>query len=333
MFTLARENAVDYLRSKGWVPADEVLQVEELSVAQSSTVMRVTSPVRRWVVKQALPKMKSDPEWEASVERSLREVACQKYLETLLPLGSVPPIYHHDPDNFLFVMEGAPADCQLWHDAMMEGKTDAEVAASAGSLLGNIHRLSYLDEEALHEFGDKHFFHELQLSPFYDSVAKVYPKLADKIGAHAALLATSNVCFIHGDFTARNIVVAPHRLILLDFEAGHFGHPSFDLALMVCHLTLKTVRFREKKEDFMPLIITFWTAYLQSANFENETWHARACLPQLGCILLSRVDGKSPIDYLPDEQDRQRMRALSASLISREIPSVMVFLDILSRAL
>jgi aminoglycoside phosphotransferase (APT) family kinase protein len=332
VFTATIESIPGYLRQKKLVAETDSLSVTELSGGVSSTVLKIVTPKKSWVLKQALAKLKVQQEWTSSLDRMEREYEALKYLSSFLQAGQVPEVVHYDADNHSYIMTCAPEGSENWKEQMLHGKAQPEIAAKAGSLLGFIHSTSHGDEELSHKLGDKKFFHELRLDPFYNTISEKYPKLADKIGSHAMTLAMSNMCFVHGDYSPKNILVHQGRLILLDFEVGHFGHPSFDVAFMLAHLTLKTIKFWNQKEEYLPLINSFWNAYTHTAHFESTSWHERSFLPHLGCILLARMDGKSPINYMPDEKDRGRVRALASSLITREIPSMRVYLDILSRA-
>lgn len=332
MVTIDGGSAARYLRDKSLISTDETVTVTELPGGVSNTVLKVVTPRKRWVLKQALPKLKVEQEWISSVERMEREEDCMDYLSKMLANDSVPSLVHRDTENHLCIMTCAPDDAENWKEMLLEGKADPSIAAHVGTLLGAIHRQSHGDEAAAKRFGDKRFFHELRLDPFYGRISQVHPKLADLVGSHAAALAASHICFVHGDYSPKNILVSRGRPILLDFEVGHFGHPAFDLGFMTAHLTLKTVKFWSRREDFLLLLTSFWSAYVRAAAFETESWHERSFLPHLGCILLARMDGKSPVNYLEGEADRGRVRALAASLIRREVPSMRVLLDVLGRA-
>lgn len=332
MFTATPESTPDYLREKDLVAKDEPVTVTDLLGGVSCRVLKVVTPSKRWVIKQALPKLRVAQEWLASPERMEHEEECIDYVSQMDIPGAVPEILHRDRDNHLCIMTCAAEGSMNWKELLLSGQAQTEIAASAGFLLGCLHQRSYGDETAARHLDDKRFFHELRLDPFYGRIAELHPKLADKVGSHGAALASSCICFVHGDYSPKNILVNGGDLFLVDFEVGHFGHPSFDLGFMLAHLTLKTIKFWKRKEDFLPLIHGFWAAYNRVATFESESWHERSLLPHLGCVLLARLDGKSPVDYVTEEADCVRIRALATSLILREVPSMRVYLDVLSRA-
>ena len=64
------------------------------------------------------------------------------------------------------------------------------------------------------------------------------------------------------------------------------------------HLLLKALFHRSRPEPFLALVPAFWSAYvaalgpLASPDLETRTTHL------LLCLLLARVHGKSPAEYL-----------------------------------
>ncbi len=44
-----------------------------------------------------------------------------------------------------------------------------------------------------------------------------------------------------GDWSPKNLLVYPDRVLALDFEVAHRGDPAFDVAFMLTHLVMKSV--------------------------------------------------------------------------------------------
>ena len=49
-------------------------------------------------------------------------------------------------------------------------------------------------------------------------------------------------------------------------------------------------------------------------------------IAELGCLLLARVDGKSPVEYLHTDAERDVVRSLAASLLLEAPPSIATLL-------
>lgn len=77
-----------------------------------------------------------------------------------------------------------------------------------------------------------------------------------------------------------------------------FGDPAFDTAFLVNHLYLKALYHAAAPEPFLELAAEAWRAYVAAlgklANAELEAKTVRLTL----CLMLARVHGKSPVDYL-----------------------------------
>jgi hypothetical protein len=110
--------------------------------------------------------------------------------------------------------------------------------------------------------------------------------------------------------------------MLIDCEVGHYGDPAFDLGFFLTHLIAKGVHRRAYGEN-RPLVTldlcnAFLEAYahgLQSAvsGEEQGALQRRAVLNLAGC-LLARVDGKSPLEYLSLESQRDALRRMGRQL-------------------
>ena len=98
-----------------------------------------------------------------------------------------------------------------------------------------------------------------------------------------------------------------HRLVVLDCEVAWYGDPAFDLAFLISHLLLKALFHAPRDVGLQQLVQAFVALYLDSRRLtrgEQVTLLARTSF--LACILLlARVDGKSPVEYL--DQARQEV--------------------------
>ena len=66
----------------------------------------------------------------------------------------------------------------------------------------------------------------------------------------------------------------------------------------------------------------FADAYLAGVNWElSEQFEARAARLLPG-LLLGRIDGKSPVEYLTAEADRERVRRIAKSLLQQAATSL-----------
>src|SRR3990172_2040396 len=133
------ETLAGYLRESGLLDPGEVLTIEPLGGGISNRIVKVITPRRTLVLKQAQPKLRVAVDWFAAIDRVLIEADCMQALRPALPFGTVPEVYFIDRDNYLYAMECAPPDSVLWKSELLEGTVDLHVATHVGRILGLMH--------------------------------------------------------------------------------------------------------------------------------------------------------------------------------------------------
>src|SRR5213079_2756601 len=97
---------------------------------------------------------------------------------------------------------------------------------------------------------------------------------------------------------------------------AHFGDPTMDLGLFLAHLVLKAARLPARRWDYFFLIMSFWANYARDLRFVAPDELRRRAIGHLGVCLLARVDGTSPVEYLPEEPKREAVRRLARTLLA-----------------
>jgi hypothetical protein len=103
--------------------------------------------------------------------------------------------------------------------------------------------------------------------------------------------------------------------VFLDAECAWYGDPAFDLAFCLNHLLLKCLWNRGAAAGFLACFDRLAGSYLGRVAWERpEVLEARAAhlLPGL---LLARIDGKSPVEYVTEEADKNRVRHVARALL------------------
>jgi aminoglycoside phosphotransferase (APT) family kinase protein len=128
------------------------------------------------------------------------------------------------------------------------------------------------------------------------------------------------LCIVHGDFSPKNVLVGPEpELWVIDFEVAHLGDPAFDVAFLLCHLMLKSLHRPELAVGYDRCAVEFASTYQTGARAElAPQWEY--VLGHVGCLLLARVEGKSPAEYLTAEERSQAQR-FGEILVSGPPPS------------
>lgn len=263
----------------------------------SNRVLLAESATRRWVFKQALGRLRVAEEWLADPARIHREAASMRALAPLLPPGSVPGVVFEDRGNFIYAMEAAPDGVEDWKTLLMRGECDERVARQAARILADLAGSTAGGAQWREDFGDQHCFKQLRLDPYYRFTAERHPDLRGAF-EEAIALAQRPLAMVHGDFSPKNLLVAPWGgVTLIDFEVVHYGDPAFDAAFLLNHLLLKGAR-----------------ALGLVCAAELREFETAAVIRHLGCLHLARVDGKSPAEYLTETQ-RVKVRAAARELI------------------
>ncbi len=123
----------------------------------------------------------------------------------------------------------------------------------------------------------------------------------------------------HGDYTPKNILVHEQGFTLVDYETAYFGDPTMDLGLCLAHLVLKSIRRPEQRAGYRQLMRSFWNGYFSAVTFRPAAELEHRALAHLGANLLARIDGTSPVDYLPEEEKRAAVRELGRKLLLEQI--------------
>lgn len=297
----------EYLVAHDVAGTGSVILVEPLPGGVSNTVLKITCNKGRFVLKQALGKLKVSSEWLADVERANVEKKALKFLPQLVP-GITPALVHADEPNCLFIMECAPGDSVTWKSMLLDRDCDPVVARKAGGMLARIHQGSHELAAARELFGDKKFFHQLRIAPFFEFLKEKHPSLQKAIDAHIAASLDRELALVLGDYSPKNILVHNQNIIAIDFEVIHYGDPSFDTGFLTAHLFLKSVRNPEGMHAYFEVLRQAMTEYFSHIHFISREQLEAFAVQQLAWLLLARVDGKSPAEYITDEKKKQFIR-------------------------
>ncbi len=306
---LTPSTAFAYLANRGVRP----LHVGELAGGVSNTVLLVETASGRFVMKQSLAQLRVEQHWLSDRSRVWREADAMETIASHLPEGAVPSILFRDDDNYLFAMSAAPAGSETWKSALLRGECDPRVAAHVGSITAALMRAGWQSPVMEAAFGDLTVFGQLRLEPYYRTVATRHPDLAGFFTMLVETYASRRCTLVHGDWSPKNFLIAGGSAMAIDFEAVHFGDPAFDAAFLLNHLLLKSFHLHSLAGAFAGLAEIFWSSMISemppAPDFERHT------LEHLGGLLLSRIDGKSPVEYIRDPNLKQQIREFARRLI------------------
>lgn len=262
----------------------------------SSDLWIERAPGGDYVVKRALGKLKVKADWFSDPARSSTEVRGLRAIAALIGQAYVPKVLWVDEAKHQFAMELVDPRFKNWKQQLLGGSVDLDTARTAGRLLGELHARSSRDPAMAGQFASAKQLIELRIRPYFDRIAQRNPALAPTIKNVVECLLSTRIALVHGDYSPKNLLVASGDVVILDCEVAHWGDARFDVAFCVTHLLLKSFR----RGAPTPLLLCATLAFLSEYRRAGLDVLDREFARQLGCLLLARLEGDSPVDYLGD---------------------------------
>ena len=300
----------------------EEAQAMRLSGGVSADIWKVALGHRVVCVKRARSQLKVAQEWCVPTERIAYERKWYTTVGRLLP-GAAPAVLAYDDASKILVMEYLPPEeNRLWKAELAAGRVDIAFAGVVGAQLGAIHAKTAGSAECAKEFQTDDLFMALRLDPYFKHVGAVHPDVAGYMDALVDSTLQRKLALVHGDVSPKNILVAPYGPIFLDAECAWYGDPAFDVAFLLNHLLLKCIWVRCAAQEYLAAFDAFASSYREQISWEEpeELWFRVTKL--LPALLLARVDGKSPVEYLSSEANRSAIRCCALQLIGEPAKSL-----------
>jgi len=316
------ESVSRFLAGLGFAGEAEALTFEPLPGGVSSDIWKVVSSRGEYCVKQALPRLKVAARWEVSCDRSHFEAEWLRVAGAIRPLN-VPELIAEDTERGRIVMRYLPpARYASWKEQLRDGRASPDFASAVAATLGAIHAATAHDRTIAARFATDVNFRAIRLEPYLEATARVHQDLAETLLALSQRTARTKQCLVHGDVSPKNILVAPEGPILLDAECAWYGDPAFDLAFLLNHLLLKCLWNPGARPAFIECFRRIATTYRDAIAWEQASaLEARAAM-LLPALMLARIDGKSPVEYLTAETDKALVRRFARQMLLQPIPTV-----------
>jgi aminoglycoside phosphotransferase (APT) family kinase protein len=288
---------------------------ERLTGGVSSDIWRIDLPAAPVCVKRALSKLRVSADWQAPVERNLYEARWMRVANAAVP-HAAPALLGQDEATGSLAMEYLPADrYPLWKALLRDGSVDPRFAAQVGVSLGRIHAATAAQPSLASEFPTDAIFFDIRLEPYLAHSGRAHPELADRMQALIETTQRHRHALVHGDVSPKNILCGPNGPVFLDAECAWWGDPAFDLAFCLNHLMLKCVWVPMARDALLASFDAMTEAY-----FPLVTWEAAAALEAraadlLPALFLARVDGKSPVEYITQDAERDKVRRVARRLL------------------
>ena len=322
---MASESLVEILgilRRMGLLEAGAGARGERLTGGVSSDIWRIDLPAGPVCVKRALRKLRVAADWQAPVERNRFEARWMRRANAAVP-GSAPELLGVDEATGALAMLFLPPErYPLWKPRLRDGDAEPGFAARVADTLARIHAASATDPSVPGEFPTDQIFYDIRLEPYLVATARVHPDLAGPLHELVAVTQANKRALVHGDVSPKNILCGPEGPVFLDAECAWWGDPAFDLAFCLNHLLLKCIWTPSATARFLACFDALAATYIAGVTWEPPQVLESRAARLLPGLLLARVDGKSPVEYITTEQDKNRVRRVARALLGRPAASL-----------
>ena len=305
---------VTFLRDAGLLASGVAPRFTALTGGVASDIWKVEAGDRTFAVKRALQKLRVARDWQVPVTRNVSEVDWLRAAAKVVP-DAVPQVLAHDADIGAFAMVYLdPAHHPIWKVELAAGHADPAFAARVGDTVAAIHAATAHSDAMERQFANDALFHAIRLEPYLEATAPAHPDIADALMRLSRETLAMRIALVHGDVSPKNILVGPNGPVFLDAECAWYGDPAFDLAFCLNHMLLKCLWAPRARTAFLACFDALAAAYLARVNWEPVTELERRAARLLPALFLARVDGKSPVEYITDENDKARVRRVAVPL-------------------
>jgi aminoglycoside phosphotransferase (APT) family kinase protein len=185
-----------------------------------------------------------------------------------------------------------------------------------------IHNATANNEKIAARFATDDLFHALRVEPYLLATAKRHEDVADRLRDLADRLMANKIALVHGDVSPKNILDGARGPVFLDAECAWYGEPAFDVSFCLNHLLLKCLWNRSARSGFLGCFETMASTY-----FEDVAWEPRQDIEQrtaalLPALMLARVDGKSPVEYVNEDSDKNLVRRFAKRFLQEPADNV-----------
>ena len=305
----------DVLLKAGLAKAGEQPLATPLTGGVSSIILRVDLASGSYCLKQSLAKLKVAKEWFAPRERVFAEAAYLGKAAAIVP-GSVPRVFAVDEVNGAFIMEYLDRGCYTnWKEELLSEVVRSEGGRKVAGILAAIHCGTADDPDVAKHFAHNETFMAIRLEPYLLETARHHLAFASRLHELAERTFSTRRVLVHGDVSPKNILMGSDgRTILLDAECAWFGDPAFDVVFLANHFLLKTAYRPESGIAYLRELEDIVRGYFPAVTWEQPDSLEQRVAELLPGMVLARVDGKSPAEYL-DFAQREKVREKALALL------------------
>ncbi len=306
----------------GLLEPGETPQFTALTGGVSSDIVRVDLARGPVCLKRALPKLNVQADWRVPVERNHWEVEWMKVAGRIEP-AAVPRILGEDAGAGMFAMEYLSAQRNpVWKSQLRDGVIETATAAEVGRRICAIHGATADRSDIAKTFATDHIFFSIRLEPYLSATARQHPDCAQRLESLVHITGATKRAMVHGDISPKNILVSDRGPVFLDAECAWYGDPAFDLSFCLNHLLLKCVWRPQWTSRYLACFDALTETYLRNVTWEPAVDIEARAAHLLPGLFLGRIDGKSPVEYITAERDRDTVRRVAITLLNDPVTTL-----------
>lgn len=289
---------LDLLEALG-IASQDIVKIDMLGGGVSADIWRLDLAHETVVVKRARRSLKVEADWQADPKRIQSEIDWHNFVRSFLP-ESVPEIIAVAPEHHAFSM--GLLEYPLWKAELLKGKVKPRFAEQVAQHLVRIHSMSTTRSEIRQQFAHDDLFYALRVEPYFLTTADKHVAIGDTLRELGHNLLVTKLALMQGDISPKNILIGTASPVFLDAETACYGDPAFDMAFCLTHLMLKVLLQPKQLPILMASVRTMFSTYLAGVDWEDTGHLGERITRLLQAIMLARVDGKSPVEYLDSKQ-------------------------------
>lgn len=216
----------------------------------------------------------------------------------------------------------------VWKTELMAGRIEPAAARTVGDLVGLLAEASTRPDhrdDVARQFATDDNFHCLRIEPYLLTTARRHPEVGNRLSELAERTQATRLALVHGDVSPKNILLGPRGPVLLDAECAWWGDPAFDVAFCLNHLLLKAFAAEpeERAARAQRLFLAaeaWWSDYVGHVSWEPVAQLQARAAELLPALLLARIDGTSPVEYVTADAGRAMVRAFAVERLAADGP-------------
>ena len=313
------------MRCAAWAcwPQSADTRGERLTGGVSSDIWRIDLPAGPVCVKRALAKLRVAADWQAPIERNRYEARWMQCANAAVP-GSAPQLLGLDEATGALAMQFLPPDrYALWKTQLRDGDADPEFAAQVADALVRIHAATAASPSIAADFPTDRIFYDIRLEPYLVATARAHPDLARAPAWPRVRNPRQQACAGAWRCQPEEHPARPGRPGVPGCRVRLVGRSGVRSGVLpespAAEVPVDAVGHRRASSPAsMRSPRPMWTESMWEPPAALEA-RAAHLLPGL---FLARVDGKSPVEYITTEPDKNRVRRTARALLFHPVETL-----------